>query len=320
MLPPYLQTKLEQLIEEYHLGEIRDQLVSNTEPYINVYLSEKEDYKSVGNSRIGGYPDLPPSIAWPCTDGKYLTFIAQINLDELPPHPIEYLPKEGLLYFFEGWNDLIENGLSHKVIYYHGDRDDIQTTLPPEGLTEYDSDHDDYIPHQLAFNLGICLTDAFTENNSFSAIRRILGDKEWEFLEKLYCGEFMLWGQPEIWGNDPRAQIYLKRNGMQDIRYYYDVSSERFFIERAEIESRQGNQKAAAFMLHDALPQWITYNQNRKYHEEKIKDWQVLLKVPSFISTVHMIWGDAGYLEFLIEKKDIEKLDFSKTGSDIESS
>lgn len=72
---------------------------------------------SVGCSKVGGYPDLPPDIEWPCsgpikegeprryTDNQYevgpLRFIAQINLSELPFVP-EGLPftAHGMLLFF----------------------------------------------------------------------------------------------------------------------------------------------------------------------------------------------------------------------------
>src|SRR3989442_689067 len=56
---------------------------------------------AVGVSRVGGLPDLPPTLAWPCWRGSPLSFIAQINLDELPNvAERSLLPAEGHLYFF----------------------------------------------------------------------------------------------------------------------------------------------------------------------------------------------------------------------------
>src|SRR5216683_6961610 len=39
---------------------------------------------SVGASKLGGLPDLPPQITWPRWKTDYLTFVAQVNLAELP--------------------------------------------------------------------------------------------------------------------------------------------------------------------------------------------------------------------------------------------
>ena len=36
---------------------------------------EYEDYSKIGNSRVGGVPDLPKNIEYPILDGKYYEFI-----------------------------------------------------------------------------------------------------------------------------------------------------------------------------------------------------------------------------------------------------
>ena len=60
----------------------------------------KEDYKELGNSRIGGIPDLPEDIEFP-THPKYeLQFFAQINFKEFPEIENSILPKEGIVYLF----------------------------------------------------------------------------------------------------------------------------------------------------------------------------------------------------------------------------
>lgn len=52
----------------------------------------------VGTSKLGGLPDLPPGLAWPKWKTGYLTFVAQVNLAELPA--IDLLPNVGMLSFF----------------------------------------------------------------------------------------------------------------------------------------------------------------------------------------------------------------------------
>jgi hypothetical protein len=59
---------------------------------------------SLGASRIGGVPDLPPSMKWPELAGSPFQFVAQIRLDEILPPPAD-LPASGMLWFFVHWRD-----------------------------------------------------------------------------------------------------------------------------------------------------------------------------------------------------------------------
>src|SRR3974377_626168 len=56
---------------------------------------------SIGASRIGGVPDVPPDFKWPERNGVPQSFIAQLALDEV--HPLDtqgVLPERGILWFF----------------------------------------------------------------------------------------------------------------------------------------------------------------------------------------------------------------------------
>lgn len=54
-------------------------------------------------SRLGGLPNLPASIAWPVFDGRPMTFLAQIDLAELPNcNDLAWLPDSGTLFYFIG--------------------------------------------------------------------------------------------------------------------------------------------------------------------------------------------------------------------------
>ncbi len=61
------------------------------------------DLGDVGQSRIGGHPDLPQDIEWPMWGDKALIFVAQINFSEIPDSPVrDLLPKSGFLWIFYG--------------------------------------------------------------------------------------------------------------------------------------------------------------------------------------------------------------------------
>ncbi len=60
-----------------------------------------EDSLAMGQTRIGGAPDLPPGFEWPYYNGLPLSFIAQLNLAELAMlPPVLSLPMQGSLVFF----------------------------------------------------------------------------------------------------------------------------------------------------------------------------------------------------------------------------
>jgi len=60
-----------------------------------------DDQVAIGESRLGGMPDLPPDAEWPAWNDQHLSFIAQINLSGLPSLEfLEILPSHGILSFF----------------------------------------------------------------------------------------------------------------------------------------------------------------------------------------------------------------------------
>ncbi|WAS98192.1 DUF1963 domain-containing protein [Nannocystis punicea] len=62
-----------------------------------------DDACPVGQTRLGGDPDLPPDLPWPEVGGVRLTFVAQFDLAELAGHEAaRELPAQGLLSFFYG--------------------------------------------------------------------------------------------------------------------------------------------------------------------------------------------------------------------------
>lgn len=69
---------------------------------------------TLGTTKLGGHPDLPPGTKWPRVHGEPLTFVAQVRLEELVRHLPEDspLPAAGLLSFF-----LAADPLSEKVDY-----------------------------------------------------------------------------------------------------------------------------------------------------------------------------------------------------------
>lgn len=92
-----------------------------------------EDDIAIGQTKIGGLPDLPKDVNYPTFGDKPLVFLAQINLSEIPSsiRPV-VLPEVGMIYFFsfhgyvgeDFWSDEQEEAPDFsKVIHYTGSQD-----------------------------------------------------------------------------------------------------------------------------------------------------------------------------------------------------
>ncbi len=98
--------------------------------------------EELGVSRFGGRPDLPAHISWPTWNGKSLSFIAQINLMELPPCSERFLlPEKGWFYFFydskrEAFGKSQAEKGSFEVFYTDTSLEDLHLTISPTDLAE----------------------------------------------------------------------------------------------------------------------------------------------------------------------------------------
>lgn len=97
---------LEDLVIKHGLEDYKEKLFSISKPQLLISRVEKDNYDQIGNTRFGGYPDLPKDIEYPKMinlhgNEKYLDFLCQLNLKDFTEYDLN-LPKEGMLYFFSG--------------------------------------------------------------------------------------------------------------------------------------------------------------------------------------------------------------------------
>lgn len=92
----------EQLIRQTAPARLQDAIIERLLPAIALSAEPTDDAEiAVGASKFGGAPDVPDGFEWPIWDERPLSFVAQINLDELAPFDIEdKLPSSGVLSFF----------------------------------------------------------------------------------------------------------------------------------------------------------------------------------------------------------------------------
>ncbi len=90
------------LCEGTGLGEFVPKIESRVRPAVRVESHRAESEAiGIGQSRIGGLPDLPRGFEWPQYRGRSLRFLAQFDLAEVHKVlPEETLPAQGWLWFF----------------------------------------------------------------------------------------------------------------------------------------------------------------------------------------------------------------------------
>ena len=97
----------EDLIRQYALARLQDAAIERLLPAIALTATRTDDAEiAIGASKFGGAPDVATGFEWPLWNELPLSFVAQINLDEIAAFDIENkLPDSGLLSFFYDLNE-----------------------------------------------------------------------------------------------------------------------------------------------------------------------------------------------------------------------
>lgn len=138
------RAEAEALIRQYAPARLQDAVIERLLPAIALAATRTPDAEiPVGASKFGGAPDVATGFEWPmwkpATFGQStnvqshgeaapLSFVAQINLDEIAPFDIEHkLPSSGLLSFFyfmaneDQWpNGDLEQAGGWRVFHFDG--------------------------------------------------------------------------------------------------------------------------------------------------------------------------------------------------------
>jgi uncharacterized protein YwqG len=133
-----------EIIHRYAPARLVPVIEQNIKESLILRTSQRPDEEiPIGRTKVGGKPDLPNPLDWLSWQNKSLSFIAQINLADLPEYDfLDVLPPEGLLSFFysasqETWGLDPKDKDSWKVIYFDDkylQRRDYPPDLPEEGI------------------------------------------------------------------------------------------------------------------------------------------------------------------------------------------
>ncbi|MEL7120455.1 MAG: DUF1963 domain-containing protein, partial [Bacteroidota bacterium] len=127
------QKKLIEVIEKYAVEPYKKSMLNEIKPSIRLKTTG-HICKEIGKTKLGGCPDLTKKISWATSkyDNKYLSFLGQINCEEVQKFDKqELLPKKGMLYFFFN----LDSGDDGKVIFSE-EANELEKAVPPEEFKE----------------------------------------------------------------------------------------------------------------------------------------------------------------------------------------
>jgi uncharacterized protein YwqG len=232
------------------------------------------------DSRLGGLPALPATIAWPAHDGRPLAFIAQIDLATLPSIAARAgVPADGLLLFFydavaQPWGYQPSDAGKFAVVYVADAQQAVVAGTWPDDLPE-----EVRFPH---CGLVPEVTLTLPANESLLAeedpISAELEDAYLELLQALYVeGErCLIGGHPDQIQGEMQLECALVTAGI-------------------ECGGPEGYRDPRMPAL------------RKTAHE-----WRLLLQIPS-ASWANMMWGDGGSLFVWIRESDLRARRFDRT-------
>ncbi len=270
-------TELKDKFIKLGLGEHWDKFEPLLRNEIRIMTSNSDSENlDLGQSKIGGQPDLPKSIEWfNENNDKPLSFIAQINLSEIHPFDKDnLLPDTGIIYFFysaeqEAWGFDPKDKDKFKV-YYSTETDNLIRHDFPSDLPVYSRFKECKLDIKTTVGLPSWENEFVQKNLSEKEIDQYLN------LPQDYAINKML-GYANNIQNEMELECQLVTNGL----YCGDPSG---------------------------------YNDPKaKGLEKGTKDWILLLQIDSEDEKTGMMWGDVGRLYFWIKKEDLKNKDFNKT-------
>lgn len=302
---------------------------STSKPTFTIKLEGKEDYTKIGNSRIGGVPDLPQNLEYPTKRegelNKHYVFIAQINLKEIPFNQKSIYPKSGILYFYIHHDDDSMSKVEHLVVYSNS-LDSQLKKFEAKGNIEYtQSNYDKPFPSQkISFNREESIDLHHLETNGQTILQS--DDKYYEVFERTsrFGGHYY-----SVDTNIPASIIqeleilpyeetfFLTRGYLTGDKLYANSNQMHFDYYAKKIKEAKSQEEIANYQksikgIEDKIDLEKKLLPKKEYYIDLLNKWEFMLSIDS-IDECEMLWWDASILEFYINKDDLKKKDFTKT-------
>jgi uncharacterized protein YwqG len=155
------RSEIQAIVSESPIAHYAAQLERLLRPAIHLGAAPERARVPVGACKIGGAPDMPPEFEWPRRDHMPLSFLIQINLNEVKPYDLEnWLPYSVMLYFFCATDEVPwgypDEHEACRVYYYGGDMRRIVSTKPPRDLSHEAQFPEIALAPELTYTLPAC--------------------------------------------------------------------------------------------------------------------------------------------------------------------
>ena len=269
------------------IRQILNKMTDHLPPVPAIRLTVEKGEPGLFDSKIGGTPYFPKAMEYPRGrvnefKGQPLTLLAQLNFDKLPHIPD--FPTKGILQFFIAADDLY--GMSPEY---------------GEGMTRQDN-------FRVIYHENI-ITDE-TQLLSRDEIPKYSGDEEC-FLP--FSGEYKLTAEEPV--NMP-ANMWDYRFGDAFVKAYNELSDEPV----EDFWELDDDITDALYDLIDfpdaVIGGYPVFTQDDPRMSEDVSDCDTLLfELDSVFDNeqgIDIMWGDMGTGSFMIPRKNLKALDFSR--------
>lgn len=282
-------TALKQAFKRSGLRRRSGQAELLARPSIRVLATPtNEEQLTIGASKIGGLPDLPPEIVWPQWNGLPQSFIAQFRMTDLHPYDTNnQLPPEGMMWFFydahqQSFGQSVREAGAWQVFFQNTSLDALHRLPAPVTLPASSQ----FQACSLAIRSELTLTQ-FPEIDLTDFDWSEEEQKQYEKVQKLLHGsedrslpQHRLLGYPDTLQDDMRLQCEVVSRGIVDLTDPNSIAS---------LDPKRQDE-----LSKEAL------------------EWLLLLQVDTD-ERIKMRWGSTGMLYYWIKSADLQQKKFEHT-------
>ena len=261
---------------------------------ITIFTESNEDNEILNKSKIGGKPYLPKDFVWPYYQELPLSFLAQINLEEVKSLDKDnLLPDKGMLYFFyeletEEWGYELKNKGCAKVFYYE-DISNFELIDFPEDMEDYN------IVPEFKVN--------FKSNISYPA---------YENFEKLNENDVLLEKYETFEGYDELYDDFFDNYCDFHEEYMDGLESHTKLLGYPDVV--QNSMEEECVEVTRDFDMEAVKASPKKYKEEIKKaaeNWILLFQMDTVeTDDYELMFGDSGHIYFWIKKEDLKNKNF----------
>ena len=324
VLPPLsdaLQSIIKDAAHQAGLGDIAQPLCSLATSA--AFLAPSEPSTSAGQHQIGGLPTVNEAFHWP----EHLSFVAQIDLADLPTEFGLTLPTQGTLLFFAD-AEKQENGpcmgRGRAGAVFWQPNGGHQKAEPPAELAK--RSHDGvFAPLNYASfpGLSICPLDS-------QLLDLVVIDESWWPMHAQLSHDLKAIAAPAPARRRGRKPPVGDRDWLQmggHVQYFRDGTDVQFMM--GAILEKHGFAREFSLgadtvrkqiqMYHKTLPKWCSmlqaqidlFERQQATFQEDAEELVLLLTVPS-LPQLGAVWGDDLYVSYVIDRRDLKRQRFEE--------